>query len=87
MKPYKNLEHATRALAVDHDIKVAKMLIEACENPAFKNPMNEKNYSPGWLRHHIYTEPKLKAFKMLLSVFPPLNDFKVEGFDYEFIAE
>jgi len=86
MRSYKSMEHATRGLAVDYDQKVSHMLISASKNDIFKNPILEKNYSFQWLKHHIYTNPKINVFKKLLLVFPPKYSFKIEGYDEIFAS-
>lgn len=87
MRSFKSMKQAVQALAVDYETKVTPMLIKASSNEIFKNPVNESQYSPHWLKHHIYEHPNLKIFKMFLTVYPPLYDFRVQGYDEDFLAK
>jgi hypothetical protein len=84
MRTFKTIRQATLSLAVDYERKVKHMFIEACKKDIFKNPIKESQYSTQWLQHHLYEEPKIKVFKMFLTVFPPKYPFKIKGFDEVF---
>ena len=87
MRIYKSIKRAVKELALDHDeIKPLHMFIKACKDPVFKKPMEETQYSHDWLKHHLYLNPNINVFKKLVSVFPPKHDFKIEGYDEEFLA-
>lgn len=86
MRTYRSMKHATQSLALDHDLKPLHMFIKACENDIFKKPMQEGYYSHEWLKHHLYLNPNIEIFKKLVSIFPPEHDFKIRGYEKEFLA-
>lgn len=86
MRTYKTIKHAAQSLALDYDLKPLHMFIKACGNDIFKKPMEEGHYGHEWLKHHLYLNPNINVFKKLILIFPAKHDFKIEGYDEEFLA-
>lgn len=86
MRTFKSMKQAVLSLSVDYESKPIPMFRNACKNELFKNPVSGKQYSVQWLRHHIYEHPNLKIFKTLLIIYPPLYNFKLQGYDEEFLT-
>lgn len=87
MRTFKTMKQAVLSLAVDYENRPIPMFRNACSKEVFKNPVNSNQYSPQWLRHHLYEHPNLKIFNTFLTVYPPLYDFKIKGYEKEFLAD